>query len=70
MAVDGFVRLAVPGDSAAELLIQVGNGARAGFEHAAAHHHSIRVEAMHVHVARGPALEVGAILLCGTAGPR
>ena len=55
------MRLAVPGHPAAELLVKVGNRAGAGLEHAAAHHHPVGIEAMHVHVARGPALEVRAI---------
>src|SRR5206468_12644738 len=61
--VNRCVRLAVPGDAAAELLVQVRDRPGAGFEHPAAHHHPIGIEAMHVHAARGPALEVRAIFL-------
>ena len=68
VAVDRLVRLAVPGHSAAEPLVKIGDRAGAGLEHAAAHHHPVGVEAMHVHVARGPALEVGAIFLRARAG--
>ena len=63
VTVDRCVRLAVPSDAAAELLVQIGDGAGAGFEDAPPHHHPIRVEAVHVHVVCGPALEVRAIFL-------
>ena len=59
VGVDRRVRLAVPGHSPAEPLIEVGDGAGAGFGNTAADDQPVGVEAVHVHVARGPALQVG-----------
>ena len=63
MAIDRRMRLAVPGHAPAEPLVEIGDRPRAGLGHAAADHQPIGVEAMHVHVALGPALEIGAIIL-------
>src|SRR5436189_169509 len=49
--------------AAADLLVKVGNCARAGFQDPTAHHNPVRVEAMHQDVASRPALKVGAKVL-------
>src|SRR3954447_1099060 len=63
VTVDRPMRLAIPGHPAAELFVEIGDGAGACLEHAAPHHHPVWVEAVHVHVTRGPSLEVRAVLL-------
>src|SRR5689334_3111741 len=63
MAIDRLVRLAVPADLTVELLVEVGNGAGAGFGHAAADDQPVGVETMHGHAALRPVLEIVEILL-------
>src|SRR5947207_15226663 len=63
VAIDRLVRLAIPGHPAAKTLIELGNGAGTGLDMPTAHDDPVGIEAVHVNVAVGMALEVGAIIL-------